>query len=752
MPEPGSAAAVLHGVVLFLILLTAGFSVGLGLLSLLRVPADPIRRLLLGPYAATLFWALSGTLCVRLGASTRAAAPWIVGASAVLAVAGMLNFWRARRRFASAKAAGYVAALLVAFALTALPYFQRGLAAHLGSPNLDTVNYTSVSAAMWRYGLDAPPNVPQYFDRLRTSVFRLGEGRNNTFVLLGLFSMLEDPGEPLFVRNLFVCWSLLVLVFTLAYYRTTWNAPDNPGAEPITFFSLLYVVLTVGLGWATIPAFVGNWDNALLVSLGPALAGLAAEWSRQQSHAPLLLGANLAFGVYTYTELAPLASLFVLPQFVRNLLPRPTRAATAIRYASAIAVALILLAPAANPLWTYFQHQRAAAAKITGVRPGGSFAGGLALRADDPSAWWALGAEHGLTPGFAGRWAAIALTALTFGGLVHLVRRKRWAELVSLGLVTLSISYFIFVDAYGYAIYKILSVSWWIVGLVVTEGFAVAFFSGRRSSAAFPRAALRGATTTALVLLILACLVLSRDNRTASYFPGWTFERQPTIAALVRLKAAASRLPPTDTLVPDVTGDGLVTPWIFYALKDSPLRLYHGPAVRTSVVAGAKWAVSDVLPATTLLSVADLDGGRLRFRTPEFALVESDSVVVIERIGSPNGHEAWGTWLGTKPITISFWAMPGREVALTFDAEAGPSLPQRTRRRLTIVTSSGQRSQLEFDRKGTIVFPFVTRGGNEALTVSTPDAPTVSVLPNGDIRPLLVGVRNLDLTFRRAAR
>jgi hypothetical protein len=753
MAEPGSAAAVLHGVVLFLILLTAGLSVGLGLLSLLRVPADPIRRLLLAPYAATLFWALSGTLFVRLGASTRSAAPWIVGASAVLAAAGMLYFWRARRRFATATVAGYVAALLVVFALTALPYFQRGLAAHLGSPNLDTVNYTSVSAAMWRYGLDTPPNVPQYFDRLRVSVFRLGEARNNSFVLLGLFTMLEAPGEPLFVRNLFVCWSLLVLVFTLAFYRTTWNAPDDPCAEPINLFSLLYVVLTVGLGWATIPAFVGNWDNALLVSLGPALAGLAAEWSGERSHAPLLLGASLAFGVYTYTELAPLASLFVLPQFVRNLLPRATCTVIAIRYAGAIALALILLAPAANPLWRYFEHQRAAATRVTGGRPGGSFAGGLAVRADDPSAWWALGGEHGFAPGFAGRSAAIALTVFAFVGLVHIARRRRWAELGSLGLVTLSVSYFMFVDAYAYAIYKILSVSWWIVGLVVTEGFAVAFLAGRQSSAASPPAALYGrARTTALVLLVLACLVLSRNNRTISYFPGWIFEGQPTIPALVRLKAAASGQPPTDTLVPDVTGDGLVTPWIFYALKDSPLRLYHGPAVRTSVVGGAKWSVSNVLPATTLVSVAGLDGGRVRFRTPEFALVESDSVVVIERIGSPNGHEAWGTWLGTEPITISFWAMPGREIALTFDAEAGPSLPQLTRRRLTIVTSSGQRSQLEFDRKGTIVFPFVARGGNEVLTLSTPDAPTVAVFPNGDIRPLMVAVRNLDLAFRREAR
>jgi hypothetical protein len=464
------------------------------------------------------------------------------------------------------------------------------------------------------------------------------------------------------------------------------------------------------------------------------------------------LGANLAFAAYTYTELAPLATIFCLPWFVRSLVSAPDRRVAAVHYLAAIAVAIILLAPGAKGLWTFFEAQRAAAEKpAVQLRPGGSFAGGLVQRAGDPAAWWALGAEHGFPPRVPGRFAAIVLTGVSLVGLIHLGRRRRYAELASVGLVTLSVGYFVFVDKYAYATYKILSVSWWIVGLIATEGFTVLFLAGNESADTFIRRRTRTLLGAALALLVLASLTASSSYRTSDYFSTAIFVRQPTIAALVRLKDRARGQPATDTFVPDTTGDGLLMPWIFYALKDGDLRLYHGPAATPAVPGGGPWRSRNTVPATTLLSVTGLNGtASVRFRTPEFALVDSDSVVVIERIDSPNGHEPWGTWLGTKPITITFWAPAGREASLTFDAAAGPSLPGSIRRRLEIVSSSRQRRQLEFDGTGSIAFPFVTAGGQEMLTLSTPDSPTVATLPNGDIRPLLVRVTHLAVSFRPA--
>jgi hypothetical protein len=62
-----------------------------------------------------------------------------------------------------------------------------------------------------------------------------------------------------------------------------------------------------------------------------------------------------------------------------------------------------------------------------------------------------------------------------------------------------------------------------------------------------------------------------------------------------------------------------------------------------------------------------------------------------------------------------------------------------------ILLRSGAREvgRIEIDGRATVVFPFTTAGGREVLTLSTPQAPTVSRQPNGDTRPLLVGIRSL---------
>ena len=62
-----------------------------------------------------------------------------------------------------------------------------------------------------------------------------------------------------------------------------------------------------------------------------------------------------------------------------------------------------------------------------------------------------------------------------------------------------------------------------------------------------------------------------------------------------------------------------------------------------------------------------------------------------------------------------------------------------------ILLRSGAREvgRIEIDGRATVVFPFTTAGGREVLTLSTPQAPTVARQPNGDTRPLLVGIRNL---------
>jgi hypothetical protein len=509
---------------------------------------------------------------------------------------------------------------------------------------------------------------------------------------------------------------------------------------------MIYVGVTVGIGWAVVPALVGNWDNGLFVFLGPVLAGLALERPRGYAY-PLFLGATLAYGAYTFPELAPMLVVFLAPLYLPGVWDRATRARAVRAYTLAASTGVALLAPGLKPLWHYFRRQFFAGVVKVGGRPGGSFAAGLAEAPFDPSAWWALGAEHAARPALS--WSSLVgllLTVLAVAGAVRLARRGRWAEICTLGLVVTSLGYFLLVARYGYAGYKILSVSWWLIGRCLVEGTASAVSTARAyPGGRRPRRAVPVVAVGVLVVLLLGTLVVAERRRLNTYFPDWIFKGQPTLAALARLRQAAMSQPPTDVLVVYPFTDHFVLPWIIYALKDTPLRPFHDPDLTPPVPGGLGWSMDGPLPETVLLPSRNLPALTTRFRTPEFALADFESVPLIEHVDSPNGLEDWGTWLGTKPIRVSLLARSGLRVTLSFEAAPGPSLPESARRTLVLGDGSRVIGRIEMEGPMSVAFPFVTRVGRNVVTLSTPDAPSVKVLPNGDTRPVLVSIRDLRL-------
>jgi hypothetical protein len=729
--EPGSATAIAWGPVVFTLLAASGLAGGLGVLALLRVPADPVRRLLLAPFAITLVWALAGNLLVRFGFTTAQAYPPIVAASLGLAVLGVVSVRRGPRGL---RRKTLLAGLGLVTGLVSWPYFARGLTAHLGTANLDTAYFTSIAATFWRYGLDGASAPVPFFQRVGAFAVGLGPARNHSYVLLGLLSPLVEPGEPVFVRNLYTCWQLFVLASSLAFYRATWR--DATEERPAPAWSILaYVLVTMGLGWAVVPALVGNWDNGLFVAIGPVLAGLATEVPGGP-RAAVLLGATAAYAFYTYPELSPFLALFIVPLYLPVLRAPATRQATSRDYVLAGAIATLLLAPGAIPV-TRFLLLQLHLARGSGLRPGGAFAGALASVPPDFTAWWAL--ETGPWEGL----LALALSGLALVGLVRLARRHG-AEIAAAALVAACLAYYILVEHYGYAGYKVLSISSWLVGRCLVEGGAA--LVGPADEVGSPARRLRrGLAVAALAALLLPALHAAARERARNFFDESFFRRQPTFAALTRLRTAAATQPPLDVFVLSSAFDPLVLPWTFYALKDSPLRLYHEPHLAPPIPGGAEPAPADPFPAALLHPAPPPPGAALRFLTPEFALADLASSHVIERVANPNSLEAWGSWLGTRPITVSLLAGPGLPLALTFEASPGPSRPDAHR---TLLLFAGSRllRRVELDRATRVAVPFVSAGGRETFTLTTPDLPTIPVQSNGDTRPLLIGIRHLTVT------
>jgi hypothetical protein len=738
MLEPGTPVALVVGVLLFVLLMALGLGTGWGTLTLLRFPAEPTRRWLLAPFAATVLWALASNLAVRLGLTLAQVAPGLVVVSLLLVVVGLASLRRSirLRMVLLVLALGLVAGLFI------WPYVVRGLTTHLGSGNLDTYHYTSVAASLWRYGLGTTPSLP-FFQRYGPTASALGEARNHAFVLLGVMSPLVQAGEPLFVRNLFVGWSVFVLACNLAFYRLTWGGSEER-PEPSSGQVLAYVVLTAGVGWALVPVLVGNWDNGLLVSVGPALAALAVEPVERPGHG-LFLGATIAYAAYAYTELAPLLGLFLLPLYLGHLFTRSIRGRQLAASALAVASAAALLAPGVKPLWTYLAHQVRASRVTEGMKPGGAYAGGLVSRAGDPSAWWALGGEHGSAP--ADDWpvaCAWLLTALVAIGVLRLARRRCWGEIGTLALMGASLVYYVGVQRYGYAGYKILSVTWWLIGRCLVEGASgtLAVARAGRHAGGWRRLP-ASAVALALGAALATCLFVADGHRRQYFFHEAIYRAQPTTAALARLRAGGAALPPLDVLVGPQINDYWTLPWLYYAFKDSALRVSHAAPI--PVPGGIVWPKDGLVPQAFLQRAKEPPGAADHFRTPEFALVDLDSTAVVARIDNPNQIEAWGSWLGTQPITITLLAHRRVAVTLMFDATPGPSRPETPRRTLVLQAGTQELQRRVIEASTHITVPLVVDGGREELTLFTPDTPTVSMLANGDRRPLLVAVTNVRI-------
>jgi hypothetical protein len=751
MPAAQTCTTIAAGIFYFALVCGVGIAVGLGVLALLRFPRDSATSLLLAPSVATMSWALAGNLLARLGLPIRHAAPLIWVCSAGLAVFGLWRYLGAPGRVAAERRrwCGLLVGLAAVVMLVSWPHFTRGLTSSLGSPNADTVYYTAAASAYWQLGLDVTPKTPGFFSRLAPFFEYAGSARNHTYVLLALLSPMVQAGEPMYVRNVFVCWSLFVLASSLAFFFVCRREGTADLDGLMVGRAVGYVLLTLGLGWGVIPVLVGNWDNGLLTSVGPVLAGLLVA-SPPGPAFPLLVGGTGAYAVYTYPELAPVLAGIVLPFVVLNLgakdpalWRRPLLA-----YGAAVVLGMVLLAPGLPVLWRFFWAQVELSKVGTTIRPGGPFASGL-VEGISPSAWWALGGEHGgAVPTTLATATAVLLTILALIGALRLARNPRRGEIWALGVMLAGLGWFVFVDPYGYATYKILSVSWWLVGLCLFEGtLATLRFPRHLAQCTAAVSAVRIGVPLFVVAGLVGGLVQADRSRSRSLFPEWAFEAQPTPAGLGRLHQAALSQPATDVLVTGRLAEPIVLPWILYTLRDTPLTAFHhangGPL--PTPLENPLDATRDV-PSVVLTTANAADhGGKARFRTRDFALLDLAAEPMVESMDNPNGIEPWGTWLGTRPLVVWLVAAASMPVSLTFDAAPGPSRPDPPLRTVVLYQGDREIGRRTIDGPAQLRFDFKIEAGRTMLRVSCLEQPTIHMLPNGDTRTLLIGVRRIQV-------
>ena len=137
-----------------------------------------------------------------------------------------------------------------------------------------------------------------------------------------------------------------------------------------------------------------------------------------------------------------------------------------------------------------------------------------------------------------------------------------------------------------------------------------------------------------------------------------------------------------------------------------------------------------------------------------FFKISGSHWVVVTDVQNPNGLERDGKehffWLGNKDAVLELLsAHPG---IITFQAQTfpGPSLLERKERVLSIRTSLGFQAQLHLDNQKEITISIPVSGGLNQIMMRDLDVPSLTRLPHGDTRTLLLQIRSWRITdFKR---
>lgn len=122
--------------------------------------------------------------------------------------------------------------------------------------------------------------------------------------------------------------------------------------------------------------------------------------------------------------------------------------------------------------------------------------------------------------------------------------------------------------------------------------------------------------------------------------------------------------------------------------------------------------------------------------------------VILTQVSNPNGLEVLAGkeffWVGNGETKLELFSGRSGVAMLAAEFIPGPSLPDTPLRRVDIVDGMGA-SRVWSTADGNAIAVSVRPGKNEVVLRSI-DSPTVFIQPNGDTRPLLLGVRGLCIS------
>jgi hypothetical protein len=231
------------------------------------------------------------------------------------------------------------------------------------------------------------------------------------------------------------------------------------------------LLLLAGFATPAIVLHYGNFDQLLLLPLLPVTAalGFRAGNNINLRTTSFLIGILMAGAFLTYVELACFGIAIAMSFLAtpRTSLPLVLTRGAVIA-AIAIPTFLLLASPGLIPLIAMLKGQFAAASGD--LRPGDQGPSSeLISRLGLLGALWSRTTDF-LSPQLIAAMLACGVASIALVAIGAWSERRRWASLLGLGAIALAASHFWFNEHYIYAVYKIVSVNFWMVGFFAVAG------------------------------------------------------------------------------------------------------------------------------------------------------------------------------------------------------------------------------------------------------------------------------------------
>lgn len=708
---------------LYLLLCVISILAGRGILRLTGIQMHSRLSLYLSPIITLTFLTVFLGWGVLFGYTIKQI--WATG-YLITCLFAVIGIWRADYRFLKDEYVLPATVIILPVGLMA-PYFWHGIATYPGSPAMDGWSYIAVGQYLWEYPRGAEGGLAPLYQYAA----HLNGTRFIASAFLGFFSpVIGHAGDTQAASGYFLAWALFVFSSTCMFFILT--------RELDRVLQIAYIGICIFSGWILNMLKVNNYDNALALSFLPAYGGIIFIAEARRWGWVLILAMLSAAIMFCYPEMSPLVFtgvlLFLLQRFIKE---KKGIIHWLVLLLMTIAVTSVLVSPWWKTFISFFHTQLGAVVSAQSARPGEGFFPDLLKPDRFLRAFWGFRVWFGNVPAF-------AFSIFAIFGLYNIFKKGEWGLGFIILLLFCGTMIMVLRSTYDYGAYKFILLNWWGIAFAVISGTISLLGSSKKSIYKW------------IVGAIFAIFFILNSGSVLK------FDKLVSPKSLLEYKQAReiTKIVKNEPVVVNVSDD-IANIWSVYFLRDIPIHLteYHGYMAQAHVVPLMERSKSiDVLQSRFLLSdsssLAQTPSMRLAWAGGPYRLWEISgySWVVVSRIDNPNGIEKWGGvqgfWIGKGDTRIYLTASRNGKAVISAELVRGPSIPEKTERTLVITTDHGYEKLVTVSGAGIYSFsiPVV---GKTTVIIRSPDKPSVSRMPNGDTRPMIVGMRGLEVHMSR---